>query len=180
MVERQRNDISDGFRWRCQRCKTSKSIRDGSFFAKSKLSLQKWLILIFWWSQQYPVKDAQRVAEVDKGTAVDVYRWLREICTTKLLPMPMILGGPGVVVQIDEYLSAKGRLFPESNFNFSYIILATESQRKVHHHGGMGIWYGGYISVSSSGVHGSCQFTRCCHPSSYHSGAYGSRDHHTF
>ena len=104
MVERQRSDISDGYRWRCQRCKTSKSIRDGSFFAKSKLSLQKWLILIFWWSQQYPVKDAQRVAEVDKGTAIDVYRWLREICTTKLLPMPMILGGPGVVVQIDESL----------------------------------------------------------------------------
>ena len=48
--------------------------------------------------------DAQWVAEVDKGTAIDVYRWLREICTTKLLPMPMILRGPGVVLQIDESL----------------------------------------------------------------------------
>ena len=104
MVERPRNDISDGVRWRCRRCKTSKSIRDGSFFAMSKVTLQKWLILIFWWTQQYPVTNAARIAEVDEGTAIDVYRWLREICSKKLLPMPMILGGPGIVVQIDESL----------------------------------------------------------------------------
>ena len=36
------------------------------FFAKSKLSLQKWIILIFWWSQQYPVKDTQRIVEINK------------------------------------------------------------------------------------------------------------------
>ena len=104
MVERVRNDIADGVRWRCRRCKTSKSIRDGSFFSKSKLSLQKWLILIFWWSQDYPVTDAKTTAEVDIGTAVDVYRWLREVCSTKLLGMTIQLGGPGVVVQIDESL----------------------------------------------------------------------------
>ena len=104
MVERPRNDISDGVRWRCRRCKTSKSIRDGSFFAMSKVTLQKWLILIFWWTQQYPVTNATRIAEVDEGTAIDVYRWLREICSNKLLLMPMILGGPGIVVQIDESL----------------------------------------------------------------------------
>lgn len=104
MVERQRNDISDGVSWRCTLCETRKSIRDGSFFSKSKLTLQKWLLLIFWWSQQYPVTDAGRVADVDEGTAIDVYRWLREVCTTRLLPMPMILGGPGAIVQMDESL----------------------------------------------------------------------------
>ena len=75
-----------------------------AFFAMSKVTLQKWLILIFWWKQQYPVTNATRIAEVDEGTAIDVYRWLREICSRKLLPMPMILGGPGIVVQIDESL----------------------------------------------------------------------------
>jgi transposase-like protein len=104
MVERVRNDISDGVRWRCRSCKTSTSIRDGSFFSKSKLTLQKWLILIFWWSHEFPVTDAKNAAEVDVGTAVDVYRWLREVCSTKLLGMTITLGGPGVVVQIDESL----------------------------------------------------------------------------
>ena len=73
MVERVRNDVSDGVRWRFTTCKTSTSIRDGSFFSKSKLPLQKWLILIFWWAQEYPVTDAKEGAEVDIGTAVDVY-----------------------------------------------------------------------------------------------------------
>ena len=48
--------------------------------------------------------DAKNAAEVDVGTAVDVYRWLREVCSTKLLGMTITLGGPGVVVQIDESL----------------------------------------------------------------------------
>ena len=67
MVERQRNNITD------RSCKASKSIRDG-FFSKSKLTLQKWLILIFWYSQDYPVLDTKGVADVDDGTATDVYR----------------------------------------------------------------------------------------------------------
>ena len=43
-------------------------------------------------------------AVVDKRTAIYIYQWLREVCTTKLLSSPIILGGPGVVVQIDESL----------------------------------------------------------------------------
>ena len=57
---------------------------------------------MYWWSREYPVTDAARVAEVDENTAVDVYRWLREVCSTKLINTTIMLGGPGVVVQIDE------------------------------------------------------------------------------
>ena len=31
--------------------------------------------------------------KVDKNTACNVYRWLREVCLTKLLATPIILGG---------------------------------------------------------------------------------------
>ena len=74
------------------------------FFSKSRLSLQKWLLLIHFWLREYPVKDAASDIEVDKNTACDVYRWLREVCSTKLLATPIILGGPGVIVQVDESL----------------------------------------------------------------------------
>ena len=104
MTKRVRIDVSDGFCWRCMSCKTTKSIRDGSFFTKSRLTLQKWLILIYWWSRQYPVTDAKDEAKVDLGTAIDVYRWLREVCSQRLIDTPIQLGGPGVVVQIDESL----------------------------------------------------------------------------
>ena len=57
---------------------------------------------MYWWSREYPVTDAARIAEVDENTAVDVYRWLREVYSTKLLATPILLGRPGIVVQIDE------------------------------------------------------------------------------
>ena len=43
-------------------------------------------------------------AEVDNRIAIDIYQWLQEVCPTKLLSSPVILGGPGVVIQIDESL----------------------------------------------------------------------------
>ena len=49
-------------------CKTRKTIRDGSFFQKSHLTLQKWLLLHYMWARQYPVTDAAQEAKMDKGT----------------------------------------------------------------------------------------------------------------
>ena len=85
MAERVRPQAgSDGISWWCRTCKTTKSIRKGSFFSKSKLTLQKWL------------------AGIGEDTACNIYQWLREVCSTKLLQLPITLGGPGVIVQIDE------------------------------------------------------------------------------
>ena len=47
---------------------------------------------------------AKEVADVDDGTATGVCRWLREVCTIRFMQTPITLGGPGVVVQIDESL----------------------------------------------------------------------------
>ena len=105
MEERPRHDITDEYSWWCRQCKTRKSIREGSFFfLKSKLTLQKWLLLIHLWARDCPVTNAMEQAEVDTRTAIDVYQRLREVCTTKLLQTPIILGGPGIIVQIDESL----------------------------------------------------------------------------
>ena len=55
MLERQRAQAaSDGISWYCRICKTAKSIRNGSFFSKSKLSLQKWMIALLWWTREHP------------------------------------------------------------------------------------------------------------------------------
>ena len=39
--------ISDGKNFCCSSCKTTKSLRAGSFFAKSKLTLQQWILLLY-------------------------------------------------------------------------------------------------------------------------------------
>ena len=98
MKERELSDSSDGVSWYCPQCYTRKSIRDGSFFSNSHLSLQKLLLIMYLWARQYPVTDAMEDAVVDKRTAIDIYQWLREVCTTKLL------SSHGVVVRIDESL----------------------------------------------------------------------------
>ena len=104
MEERERSDVSDGVSWYCPQCYTRKTIRDGSFFSKSRLTLQKWLLMMYLWARQYPVTDAMEEADVDRRRAINIYQWLREVCSTKLLSSPIVLGGPGVVVQIDESL----------------------------------------------------------------------------
>lgn len=105
MVIRKRSDVTDGVSWWCSRCKGRKSIREGSFFSKSRLTLQKWLIVLYMWARQYPVKDAAEEAEVQEKTAIDIYQWLREVCSTRLIADgPTVLGGTGSIVQIDESL----------------------------------------------------------------------------
>ena len=75
-----------------------------AFFSKSKLTLQKWMVLIYWWVCDYPVSDAAEEAHIGRDMAINVYQWLRDVCTTKLLSRPIQLDGPGKVVQIDESL----------------------------------------------------------------------------
>ena len=51
-----------------------------------------------------PVTTACKEAEVASETSIDVYQWLREVCSTKLIANPIKLGGPGTVIQADESL----------------------------------------------------------------------------
>ncbi len=88
-------------------CKKSTSLRVGTFFESTRVPLQKFMILIYWWVRQYPVTQAASECEVSNKVAVDTYQWLREICNWRLLNHDdMTLGGSGPVhpnvVQIDE------------------------------------------------------------------------------
>ena len=80
-------------------------LRDGTFFEKSKMTLRQWVVLMYWWVRQYPVGDAAREAQVQEKSAIQAYQYFRDICSCRLLEdAPLMLGGPGVVVQIDESL----------------------------------------------------------------------------
>ena len=61
--------------------------------------------MYYWAREVYPVGDAAEEAETQQKTAIDVYQWLREVCTTRLITTgPIVLRGPGIVVQINESL----------------------------------------------------------------------------
>ena len=142
MQDRVRADVSDGVSWYCPQCYTRKSIREGSFFSKSKITLQKWMIILHFWVHQYPVTDVMLEADVDKHTAIDAYQWFREICSSSLLLGPQIvLGGPGVVVHIDESLFRhKPKVyyalvyFMQVHYNIVYCPLYTRTTEAVVQH----------------------------------------------
>lgn len=64
------------------------------------------MVLLHWWIREYPVTKAADEAKVTEATAVQAYQYLRDICSWRLLThdSPLLLGGRGVVVQIDESL----------------------------------------------------------------------------
>ena len=102
--------LSDGYLWRCPRsaCRKKLSIRAGSFFSKSHLSLQTRLKLIYFWATDEPVTKVHQQLdqkECSTKTAIDVFNFLREVCSQHLIALGDIqLGGPGAIVQIDESL----------------------------------------------------------------------------
>ena len=87
-----------------QQLQVSTQYQEQKFFSKSRLPLQKWLLMLYLWAREYLVSDAAEEAEISSRVAIDIYQWLREVCTAKLLQTQIILGGPGVVVQIAESL----------------------------------------------------------------------------
>lgn len=50
------------------------------------------------------VKKAAGTTGISPKTVVQIYQYLRDVCSTKLLNVPAELGGPGIIVQIDESL----------------------------------------------------------------------------
>ena len=109
----QRKGSLDGYTWRCtdSHCRTMKTIRSGSFFEKSKVSLDKWLLLIHHWAVDSKVSVAAAAVGVSRVTVMQCNQFLREVCSQKLLQSPIILGGTGRIVQVDESLfshSVKG------------------------------------------------------------------------
>jgi len=102
--------ILDRYRFRCRKCRISKSIRNGSFFEHSRLTVAQMLFITFCWAAKIPVKSASVMSNVNEQSVCHWYRLLREKCGNTLLQCgDCPFGGPDTVVQIDEKVVAKKR-----------------------------------------------------------------------
>jgi hypothetical protein len=95
---------TDKYVWRCRICKSTRSLRENTFFSNSKLELQQLVDLIFYWSQGL---DAhlffRRHVQVEaKNTIADWKNFLRDICVDYVVNYPSMIGGDGHVVEIDQ------------------------------------------------------------------------------
>ncbi|KAK7477868.1 hypothetical protein BaRGS_00030864, partial [Batillaria attramentaria] len=79
------NGHTDGKRWRCPgRCNVTKTIRDGSWFEKSKISLPNNILLFYCWHMDLPQVQVSRELEVSTRTVVDWMNFIREVCEEDL------------------------------------------------------------------------------------------------
>lgn len=98
----------DGKRWKCRDCDFVKSIRHGSFFSGSHLSLKQIILIIYCWSHDMPQTLIKHEASVDSDTtAVDWCNFLREECEVWINNNPDVIGGMDengqpIIVEIDE------------------------------------------------------------------------------
>lgn len=71
----------DGCEWRCRQCRRRKSLRDGSFFSGSHLTLKQLIILIHLWCDDQPQTYMKIQTGIDSDdTMVDWCNFLRDIC----------------------------------------------------------------------------------------------------
>lgn len=95
---------TDKYRWRCAHpCRREESIREGSLFAGSKLKLKYILQLIYYWVfEESTSKKMKRELKLTRATLCKWKCAFRAACSFDLLAHPCKVGGPGVIVQIDE------------------------------------------------------------------------------
>ena len=96
--------VKAGYMWRCtnKRCRMWLSIRSGSFFEGSNITLSSWLHLMFLWAMQISGSKIARLTSLSKPTVVRALGELRTICSNKVLNAGIKLGGLGKTVEIDE------------------------------------------------------------------------------
>ncbi|XP_063957340.1 uncharacterized protein LOC129263642 isoform X1 [Lytechinus pictus] len=103
-----RRDRTDKYNWTCNPCNFKKSLREGSFFAGSHLSLPTILQLINLWTLKTRHEVVQdQLCIKQRHTIVDWFAFIREICARKVLDTPHHIGGlhedtlEGIVVYFD-------------------------------------------------------------------------------
>ena len=82
--------------------KQTMSIRTNTWFAKSKLTIQQILTIIYCWYIRLEQSMAAIQANTSCKTMVDWYSFCRGVCLDYLLLHSEQIGGPGKIVEIDE------------------------------------------------------------------------------
>ena len=91
------------FTRKCNRCGLMKSLRTGSFFEGSKLTLQRHVQFLWKWTRRDSLTAMFFKGIASRKILIKMARKCREMAWQALIlhPIPR-LGGPGVIVQIDE------------------------------------------------------------------------------
>ncbi|GBN68320.1 hypothetical protein AVEN_95295-1 [Araneus ventricosus] len=99
---------SDGYAWVCRKFGVNehhikRTVRKGSWFSESKLTMPEVLILTYLWVKKTPNEWITDEMNVSEPTVVDWKSFCREVCVDMLVKdSKEKIGGVGMIVEIDE------------------------------------------------------------------------------
>lgn len=107
-------------RWRCKRreCRIDIPLRRGTWLQNSNLPYRNVIIFVYCWSFEMTTKNfCERELDIGGHAFVDWSNFLREVCANTLINNPVVIGGPGMDVEIDESMFSRrknevGRTYP--------------------------------------------------------------------
>lgn len=97
-----RSDGSDA--WRCtkSKCGGQLSIRRGSFFSKSRLECRQIMCLAYLWLNKIPTTSIIAMTGTSSATVTAFNNYFRNLVADSLEQEDCVIGGPGVIVELDE------------------------------------------------------------------------------
>jgi hypothetical protein len=90
----------DGVCFRCARCKTTRSIRSGSFLEYFKMPLPTFAVVVFLLQAETLLKHIAELLDLSERAVIDCANLVREQFGKYLIDHGERLGGDGVVVQV--------------------------------------------------------------------------------
>ena len=111
-------------------------ITKDSFFESSRLPLSQLVELIYFWSYESSVKQVVLYTGISNKAIIQWFQYFRDVCSWKLLSDPIVFGGQGCRVQIDEskFMKLKhNRGEPRGNTATGWVFgIFDETTRNVH------------------------------------------------
>ena len=159
MLECTRSDVRDGVGWKCSSCKTRWSVREGSFFCKVPTDPSDLDNAAPFLGTSEPHVRYCRVCQGRSKHGSGCVPMAQEVCSTRLInDGPVMLGGNGVVVQIDKSLfKHKPKVLVVQNKMTGVCILcpytAAVPPRKTGRLRAVGVWNGGHFTNPFPGLH---------------------------
>ena len=110
-----------GDRWRCnvRGCRSEISARKDTWLEGSKVPYRKVIQFLYCWSKELTsIEFSKTELGISSKSTVDWNNFIREVCAMVLLANRPVIGGPGLVVEVDESLFSRqknhqGRMLPQ-------------------------------------------------------------------
>jgi transposase-like protein len=123
------------FRFRCysKHCRHEISLSTGTFFYGSKLQINKILYLARLWLTGATSSQAKKDTKLSSATIAAFYNYFRSLVATTLDVEDQIIGGDGIIVEVDETKLGKRKYNRGHRVDGTWVVVGVErtSERRI-------------------------------------------------